>query len=60
MRQGISSGAKSNDFKWRSRSQKGSTSVSCGSTSGNPRVLGMPVEDMAATRIQTAFRAFMV
>ena len=39
---------------------KGSVGVSYGSISGNPEVLGIPVEDIAATRIQTAFRAFMV
>ena len=39
---------------------KGSAGVSYGSISGNPEVLSMPSEDIAATRIQTAFRAFMV
>ncbi|KAL6316099.1 hypothetical protein AAG906_015615 [Vitis piasezkii] len=58
-RQGTSTDAKSNGFKWRSRTLKGSTGFSYGSTSGNPGVLGIPVEDIAATRIQTAFRAFM-
>lgn len=56
---GTSTDAKSNGFKWRSRTLKGSTGFSYGSTSGNPGVLGIPVEDIAATRIQTAFRAFM-
>lgn len=60
LRQGTSTDAKSNGFKWRSRTLKGSTGFSYGSTSGNPGVLGIPVEDIAATRIQTAFRAFMV
>ena len=39
---------------------KGSAGVSYGSISGNPEVLVMPAEDIDATRIQTAFRAFIV
>ena len=39
---------------------KGFVGVSYGSISGNPEVVGMPGEDIDATRIQTAFRAFMV
>ncbi|KAF8391279.1 hypothetical protein HHK36_023581 [Tetracentron sinense] len=50
---------KSNGFKWRHRTCKESSSFAHGAASGNPGVLGMPVEDIAATRIQTAFRAFM-
>ncbi|KDP21056.1 hypothetical protein JCGZ_21527 [Jatropha curcas] len=53
---GSSASAKSNGFKWKkNRSHKQSTS----SSSDNPRVLHMPVEDLAAIRIQTAFRAYM-
>ncbi|EEF39832.1 protein IQ-DOMAIN 9 isoform X2 [Ricinus communis] len=48
-----SAAAKSNGFKWKNQPRKKSA------TSCNPRVLDMPVEDFAATRIQTAFRAYM-
>ena len=37
----------------------GSTGVSYGSISGNLEVLGMPAEDIAATRIQTAFQDYI-
>lgn len=44
---------KSNGFKWRmNRSQKSSTIFADAST------LGIPIEDLAAIRIQTAFRAY--
>ncbi|KAF8409004.1 hypothetical protein HHK36_005075 [Tetracentron sinense] len=56
---GPSATEKSNGFKWRYRSRKESSSIYNGSSSRNHRFIGMPVEDIAATRIQTAFRAFM-
>lgn len=43
---------KSNGFKWKNRSQKSSTIFADAST------LGIPIEDLAAIRIQTAFRAY--
>lgn len=56
---GSSAPEKSNGFKWRHRSGKDFRNFANGATSGNPRLLGVPVEDIAATRIQTAFRAYM-
>uniref|UniRef100_A0A5B6Z1P0 Protein IQ-DOMAIN 1 n=1 Tax=Davidia involucrata TaxID=16924 RepID=A0A5B6Z1P0_DAVIN len=59
---GSSAPEKSNGFKWRNRSPKETTNFANGHSNGNPmipRVLNMPVEDVAATRIQTAFRAYM-
>ncbi|KAF8413788.1 hypothetical protein HHK36_001781 [Tetracentron sinense] len=56
---GSTASEKSNGFKWSSRSRKESSIFSNRATNGNPGVLGVPVEDIAATRIQTAFRAFM-
>ncbi|KAF2303239.1 hypothetical protein GH714_015673 [Hevea brasiliensis] len=52
---GSSDTAKSRGFKWKNRPCKGSA----GSAGGNPRVLDVPFEDLAAIRIQTAFRAYM-
>lgn len=49
---------KSNGCKWRYCIYKQSRSFFSGTSSRNPRHLGMPIEDIAATRIQTAFRAF--
>lgn len=46
---------KSNGFKWKHRSRKASNRLH-----DRAAVLGVPIEDVAATRIQTAFRAFMV
>ncbi|KAL7212923.1 hypothetical protein ACSBR2_015593 [Camellia fascicularis] len=40
-------------------SQKESTKFANGTSNGKPRFLGLPVEDVAAIRIQTAFRAYM-
>ncbi|KAL5772292.1 hypothetical protein ACOSQ2_012216 [Xanthoceras sorbifolium] len=56
---GSSASAKSNGFKWKKRSSKESNSLAKSSISGNHGALGMPVEDVAAIRIQTAFRAYM-
>ncbi|XP_010279173.1 PREDICTED: protein IQ-DOMAIN 1 [Nelumbo nucifera] len=50
---------KSNGFKWKHRSRKETSNFSNGASSGNPSALSAPVEDIAATRIQTAFRAYM-
>ncbi|XP_077252182.1 protein IQ-DOMAIN 9-like [Tasmannia lanceolata] len=50
---------RSNGFKWRYRSHKGSNKFRNGASSQNHRVLGMPIEDIAATQIQTAFRGFL-
>ncbi|XP_058100677.1 protein IQ-DOMAIN 10-like [Magnolia sinica] len=58
-KQGSSATEKSNGFKWRHRSRKSSIKFFNGASSGNARILGMPIEDIAATRIQTAFRSFM-
>ncbi|GKV36803.1 hypothetical protein SLEP1_g44895 [Rubroshorea leprosula] len=55
---GSSASAKSNGFKWKNRPQKLSTSSANGSTGGNSSTLGVPIEDLAAIRIQTAFRAY--
>ena len=58
--QGSSTSAKSNGFKWKNKLQKESASFANGSNRANPRFPDMPVEDLAATRIQTAFRAYRV
>ncbi|OVA14498.1 IQ motif [Macleaya cordata] len=49
---GSSSTIKENGFKWRYHSRDESSN-------GNPGFLDLPVEDIAATRIQTAFRGYM-
>ncbi|KAG9446122.1 hypothetical protein H6P81_012250 [Aristolochia fimbriata] len=54
-----SSSEKSNGFKWRRRSRKELNKIFNGGSSHNPGVLGMPLEDLAAVRIQTAFRGYM-
>ncbi|KAJ8761524.1 hypothetical protein K2173_001659 [Erythroxylum novogranatense] len=54
----LSSG-KSSGFKWKNKTHKKSLTLANGSTTRNPRVLSGPVEELAATRIQTAFRAYM-
>ncbi|KAK9152959.1 hypothetical protein Sjap_000439 [Stephania japonica] len=51
---GSSAPEKSNG-KWRNHSRKESIN---GRFKGDPRTLGMPIEDVAAIRIQTAFRAY--
>ncbi|KAK2642193.1 hypothetical protein Ddye_023956 [Dipteronia dyeriana] len=56
---GSSASAKSNGFKWKKRSGKESNSLAKSSTSGNNGALAIPVEDVAAIRIQTAIRAYM-
>ncbi|XP_059663895.1 protein IQ-DOMAIN 9 [Cornus florida] len=72
---GTSASAKSNGIKWKNLSEEESTNfangastgnptvltnfANDGASNGNPRVLSMPVEDVAATQIQTAFRAYM-
>ncbi|XP_017979423.1 PREDICTED: protein IQ-DOMAIN 14 isoform X2 [Theobroma cacao] len=53
---GSSASTKSNGFKWKKHQRKSSTKTSF--TSGNANTLGMPIEDLAAIRIQTAFRAY--
>ena len=54
--QGSSVSAKSTDpFKSKNHSW-----FANGANSRNHGLLGMPVEDIAATKIQTAFRAYMV
>ncbi|CAK9148194.1 unnamed protein product [Ilex paraguariensis] len=50
---------KSNGFKQEHASQKEYAKITNGASNGNPGVLGMHVEDIAATHIQTAFRAYM-
>lgn len=60
LRQGSSASAKSKGFKWKKRSSKESSTFANGSAGGNNGALGMPVEDVAATQIQTAFRAYKV
>ncbi|GFY91831.1 hypothetical protein Acr_08g0002270 [Actinidia rufa] len=51
--------AKSNGAKYKNNSQKVSTKFSNGASNGKPRFLGMSVDNVAATRIQTAFRAYV-
>lgn len=50
-----SSAAKSNGFKWKNHPRK----ASAGHISENAKALNMTVEDLAATRIQTAFRVYL-
>ncbi|XP_065879893.1 protein IQ-DOMAIN 9 isoform X2 [Euphorbia lathyris] len=52
---GSSRSAKSKGFKSKNRGSKESVS----SINNNAIILGIPVEDLAATRIQTAFRAYV-
>lgn len=49
------SSAKSNGFKWKNHPRK----ASAGHISENAKALNMTVEDLAATRIQTAFRVYL-
>ncbi|XP_068664432.1 protein IQ-DOMAIN 10-like isoform X2 [Aristolochia californica] len=56
---GPSSVEKSNGFKWRHRSRKELNKIFNGGSSHNPVVLGMPIEDLAAIRIQTTFRGYV-
>ena len=58
--QGSTTSAKSNGFKWKDKTRKESAVLANGSSRANPRFIGMPVEDVAAIQIQTAFRAYMV
>ncbi|XP_039049345.1 protein IQ-DOMAIN 1-like [Hibiscus syriacus] len=51
-----SASTKSNGFKWKKHQRKASSRTSL--ISKNPNTLGMPIEDLAAKRIQTAFRAY--
>ncbi|XWS19677.1 hypothetical protein CRYUN_Cryun31cG0036200 [Craigia yunnanensis] len=53
---GSSASTKSNGFKWKKHQRKASSRTSF--TSGNSNTLGVQIEDLAATRIQTAFRAY--
>ncbi|XVE51433.1 hypothetical protein DITRI_Ditri02bG0039900 [Diplodiscus trichospermus] len=55
---GSSASRKSKGFKWKKRQIKASSNTRF--TSANSNTLGMPVEDLAATLIQTAFRAYRV
>ncbi|KAF8028588.1 hypothetical protein BT93_E1275 [Corymbia citriodora subsp. variegata] len=57
-KQASSSPGKSNSFKWKTHSNKESRTLENGATAGKSS-LGMPLEDRAALRIQTAFRAYM-
>ncbi|PSS10112.1 Protein IQ-DOMAIN like [Actinidia chinensis var. chinensis] len=50
---------KSNVVKYKNNSQKSSNKFSNGASNGKTRFHGMSVEDVAATRIQTAFRAYV-
>ncbi|XVF87375.1 hypothetical protein PTKIN_Ptkin18bG0115200 [Pterospermum kingtungense] len=52
---GSSASKKSNGFKWKKRLRRASSRTSF---IRNANTLGMPIEDLAATRIQTAFRAY--
>ncbi|KAB5560672.1 hypothetical protein DKX38_005629 [Salix brachista] len=56
---GSTTSAKSNGFKWKNKMRKESAVLANGSSRANPRFIGMPVEDVAAIQIQTAFRAYM-
>lgn len=56
---GSATSAKSNGFKWKNKLRKESAIFANGSSRANPRFIDMPVEDVAATQIQTAFRAYM-
>ncbi|KAK8642077.1 hypothetical protein V6N13_011439 [Hibiscus sabdariffa] len=53
---GSSASTKSNGFKWKKHQRKASSRTRL--ISRNSNTLGMPIEDLAATRIQTAFRAY--
>ncbi|OMO65282.1 hypothetical protein COLO4_31352 [Corchorus olitorius] len=53
---GSSASKKSNGFKWKKSQKKASGKTSF--ISRNSNTLGMPIEDLAAIRIQTAFRAY--
>ncbi|KAL4336176.1 hypothetical protein GQ457_07G029450 [Hibiscus cannabinus] len=53
---GSSASTKSNGFKWKKHQRKASTRTRL--ISRNSNTLGVPIEDLAATRIQTAFRAY--
>ncbi|GMJ02405.1 IQ-domain 9 [Hibiscus trionum] len=53
---GSSASTKSNGFKWKKHQRKASTRT--GLISRNSNTLGMPIENLAATRIQTAVRAY--
>ncbi|KAA8526781.1 hypothetical protein F0562_008990 [Nyssa sinensis] len=50
---------KSNGSKWRYLTGKASSSPANGASSRDVVVLSMPIEDIAATKIQTAFRAYV-
>uniref|UniRef100_A0A7N0U2U2 Uncharacterized protein n=1 Tax=Kalanchoe fedtschenkoi TaxID=63787 RepID=A0A7N0U2U2_KALFE len=58
-KKGTSTNVKSNGFVWKPNSKKPSifANATCDSD-GNRWVLGRPIEDVAATRIQTTFRAY--
>ncbi|XP_057947948.1 protein IQ-DOMAIN 9-like isoform X2 [Malania oleifera] len=58
-KQGSLTREKSTGLKWRHCYQKESTNLASSATRGDRRALCLPVEDVAATRIQSAFRAFM-
>ncbi|XWS18479.1 hypothetical protein CRYUN_Cryun32bG0047100 [Craigia yunnanensis] len=53
---GSSASTKSNGFKRKKHQRKASIKTSL--TSGNSNTLDVPIEDLAATQIQTAFRAY--
>ncbi|KAK8646159.1 hypothetical protein V6N13_119954 [Hibiscus sabdariffa] len=53
---GSSASTKSNGFKWKKHQRKASTRTRL--ISRNSNTLGVPIEDLAATQIQTAFRAY--
>ncbi|GFZ02996.1 hypothetical protein Acr_15g0016040 [Actinidia rufa] len=59
VRQVSSAPDKSNDVKYKNNYQKSSNKFSNGVSNGKTRFHGMSVEDVAATRIQTAFRAYV-
>lgn len=57
-KQASSSPGKSNSFKWKTHSNRESTTLENGATAGKSS-LGMSLENRSALRIQTAFRAYM-
>lgn len=59
LEQGTSS-QQSNGLKWRNLSHRKSHKLYNGASSGNPDYGRMSIEDLAAIRIQTAFRGFRV